>query len=183
MQEESKKPVEMQRIDLAPAEWPKIIEILDKVTDETLLRILVSKLSSSMNRNYSSLSWILLFVEYLQNRKIPIPDSVWSDSIKMSRHRVDLYGLLELFHLLSKERLLKRNDEYKLKLVHYSESNSFIGVDNDARQFSSAELAVEEWNTAFSYAYQSRKFVNSETSYQEGIMEVCHKSLGYFRKF
>jgi len=108
-----------RQFDGKPLYFSQLTSFLDSLEMEKVT-VAIGKTIHNM-QFYPSLSWVLLLVEYLQSRKIPLPLGTLRHGVKMCNERADLYGLLELLHAANTEHLLSTDDVYlkNLRLLRH----------------------------------------------------------------
>ena len=108
-----------RQFDGKPLYFSQLTSFLDTLEMEKAT-VAIGKTINNM-QHYPSLSWVLLMIEYLQSKKIPLPLGTLRHGVKMCTERADLYGLLELLHAANTEQLLSTDEVYlkNLRMLRY----------------------------------------------------------------
>lgn len=116
--------------------------------DDEKVSVVVHRLSNAM-RDYPSVSWLLLLIEEMRARHIPLPLGLLRNGVKMCSERNDMYGLLEILHAAHREKVISSEPQFQrnlVKLRHHARYQSGLDLDSQVDSHTLEEMNAHSFD-------------------------------------
>lgn len=177
-----KRGVNMSQLDGLPAQWEKARAMLMQM-DDLGLQMVTERAALALHHNPST-AWMLLLIDLLQDKGVPLPRGTLRAALRMATKRRDIFGIVEVLQAALVEQTASRSTSYQSKLHHLHEKRRWSSPMDwmcASPEVQCDDLQQQDWDLALTSALHRRGPLHelSQQAFKDSYLEM----LGIMRRY